>query len=171
MLKLWLKEVPEYSIMFVRLAMIDILVCSLAGPLHTLMQATGSIRKYQIIVSGVLLMNLPLSYLMLKIGMSFDSTFYVSISLSSIALVIRYCLLRSYVEYSVKELVLDFTIPIVILTIVSNIVPLVIYNYMEQGLFRLLIVCVTSWTSIALVSWICVLDKNEKSLLLRIIKR
>ena len=76
-LKLWLKEVPEYSIMFVRLAMIDILVCSLAGPLHTLMQATGSIRKYQIIVSGVLLMNLPLSYLMLKIGMSFDSTFYV----------------------------------------------------------------------------------------------
>ena len=170
-LKLWLKEVPEYSIMFVRLAMIDILVCSLAGPLHTLMQATGSIRKYQIIVSGVLLMNLPLSYLMLKIGMSFDSTFYVSISLSSIALVIRYCLLRSYVEYSVKELVLDFTIPIVILTIVSNIVPLVIYNYMEQGLFRLLIVCVTSWTSIALVSWICVLDKNEKSLLLRIIKR
>ena len=113
-------------------------------------------------------MNLPLSYLMLKIGMSFDSTFYVSISLSSIALVIRYCLLRSYVEYSVKELVLDFTIPIVILTIVSNIVPLVIYNYMEQGLFRLLIVCVTSWTSIALVSWICVLDKNEKSLLLRI---
>ena len=84
--------------------------------------------------------------------MSFDSTFYVSISLSSIALVIRYCLLRSYVEYSVKELVLDFTIPIVILTIVSNIVPLVIYNYMEQGLFRLLIVCVTSWTSIGFVS-------------------
>lgn len=170
-LMLWLKDVPEYSIMFTRLAMIDILVCSLAGPLHILMQATGSIKKYQIIVSGVLLLNLPFSYLMLKMGMSFDSTFYVSIVLSSVALIIRYVLLRTYVEYSVRELILGFVIPIVILTIASSIIPIILYTHMKQDLLRLLIVCVASWISIALVSWICVLNKNEKSLLLQIIKR
>ena len=169
-LKLWLKEVPEYSIVFTRLAMIDILVCSLAGPLHTLIQATGSIRKYQMIVSGVILMNLPLSYIMLKMGAAFYSTFYVSIALSSVALVIRYILLRTYVNYSVKDLLLDFVIPIIILTIVSAIMPIIINNYSEQSYIRLVIVCISSWVAIAIVAWMCVLDRNEKSLLLRIIK-
>ena len=169
-LKLWLKEVPNYSIMFTRLAMIDILICSLAGPLHTLMQATGSIKRYQIIVSGVLLLNLPLSYLMLKVGMDFNSTFYVSITLSSIALIVRYALLRIYIEYSITELIFKFMIPIIILTITSNIIPIIIHNHMEQNLIRLLIVSISSWISIVLISWICVLDNNEKSLLLRIIR-
>ncbi len=170
-LKLWLKEVPEYSIMFTRLAMVDILVCCLAGPLHTLMQATGSIKKYQMTVSGVLLMNLPISYLMLKMGLSYDSTFYVSIMLSSISLIIRYVLLRSYVDYAVKELIFGLAIPIAVLTIVSAIIPVMVFSCFEQSFIRFFSVCISSWVSITIVSWICVLDRNEKSLLLRIIKR
>ena len=170
-LKLWLKEVPEYSIMFTRLAMVDILVCCLAGPLHTLMQATGSIKKYQMTVSGVLLMNLPISYLMLKMGLSYDSTFYVSIMLSSTSLIIRYVLLRSYVDYAVKELIFGLAIPIAVLTIVSAIIPVMVFSCFEQSFIRFFSVCISSWVSITIVSWICVLDRNEKSLLLRIIKR
>lgn len=170
-LQLWLKEVPDNSIIFTRLAIVDILVCSLAGPLHTLIQATGSIKKYQIVVSGVILMNLPLSYVMLKMGANFSSTFYISIILSFIALIIRYVILRSYINYSAKELLLRFVKPIVILTILSAIVPVLIYNCSEQSYIRLFIICISSWGSIVIVSWMCVLDINEKSLFLRIIKR
>lgn len=169
-LNVWLKNVPDYSIMFTRLAMIDILVCSLAGPLHTLMQATGSIKRYQIIVSGVLLMNLPLSYLMLKLGFGFNATFIVSIFLSSVALIARYVLLFSYVKYNLRDLICGFVLPIIILTIIGSMVPYVLYNLIDPGFIRLIFVCLVSWFTISIISWIGVLDKGEKSLFLRIIK-
>ncbi len=170
-LNIWLKNVPEYSIDFTRLAMVDILICSLAGPLHTLMQATGSIRKYQIIVSGLLLMNLPLSYIMLKLGFGFNATFVVSIILSFVALVIRYILLRSFIEYRLWDLIVGFALPIIILTIISIIMPYFFYCLMKPGLIRLIIICLASCFSVAVISWIGVLDKGEKSLFLQIIKR
>ena len=91
--------------------------------------------------------------------------------LSSTSLIIRYVLLRSYVDYAVKELIFGLAIPIAVLTIVSAIIPVMVFSCFEQSFIRLFSVCISSWVSITIVSWICVLDRNEKSLLLRIIKR
>lgn len=170
-LKIWLKEIPEYSVMFTRLAMVDILICSIAGPIHTLIQATGTIKKYQMIISGVLLMNFPFSYVLLKIGMSYNWTFIVSIFLSIVALIIRYILLRSFIEYSMKELILKFILPILLLTVISSIAPIIVHRVKFEGWVRLLLITLISWISISAISWIGVLNVNEKSLLLRIIKR
>lgn len=170
-LKIWLKNVPDYSVMFTRLAMIDILVCSLAGPLHALMQATGSIKKYQIVVSGVLLMNLPFSYLLLKLGFGYNWTFIISIILSTVALAIRCFLLKYYVRFSTRELIMKFILPILGLTIISFIVSMIIHLLLKESFVRLLLVCFVCWLVIIITSWFEVLDTNEKSLFLRIIKR
>ena len=50
-LQLWLKDVPEYTILFCRLILINSLIESLSGPLITAAYATGHIKKLQIIVS------------------------------------------------------------------------------------------------------------------------
>lgn len=170
-LQVWLKDAPAYSIVFTRLAMIDILVCSLAGPIHTLIQATGKIRKYQIIVSGILLMNLPFSYVLLKIGMDYECTFIVSILLSILALVVRYILLRSFILYSISELFFRFMLPIMGLTLMVTIVAIFIHSFIDNDLYRLVYVCLFSWMTIGGGAWFLVLDHNEKILFLRILKR
>jgi O-antigen/teichoic acid export membrane protein len=73
-LKLWLKTVPEYTIIFTQLVIINILIDSISGPLMTAAQASGMIKLYQGVVGGLLILNLPVSYLFLKFGFSPEIT-------------------------------------------------------------------------------------------------
>lgn len=65
-LQLWLKEVPENTIVFSRLAIIGILLNTITVGLQVAVQAVGLIKLYSISTGLILLMNLPVGYLLLK---------------------------------------------------------------------------------------------------------
>ena len=75
----WLDVVPEHTASFVRLALGLSLSECISTSLVTLMLATGNIRNYQIIVGGLQLLNLPLSYLLLRAGFTLESVLVVAI--------------------------------------------------------------------------------------------
>ena len=54
-LKLWLKTVPEYAVIFVRLTLVVSLIESLSKTLIQAMFATGKIRDYQLMVGSITL--------------------------------------------------------------------------------------------------------------------
>jgi O-antigen/teichoic acid export membrane protein len=58
---LWIKNVPEYAVVFTRLILIDALIESISYPIASLLQATGKIRLYQSLAGGFMLLNLPVS--------------------------------------------------------------------------------------------------------------
>lgn len=94
-LELWLTKVPEYTVDFVKYTLVVVLIDTLSGPLMTLCQATGNIKWYQIIVGGIVFMNLPLSYVLLQ---AFDLPYVIYISmivLSIVSLVFRLLFLRA----------------------------------------------------------------------------
>lgn len=86
-LKLWLGQVPDYSVVFVRLILIQMLIRILQNPLHTLMHASGKMKKYQLIDGTLLLLNIPVSYGLLKAGSDASAVFSVSIALTFMALI------------------------------------------------------------------------------------
>ncbi len=94
LLALWLKEVPGHSQEFVRLALLLSLSECISNPLVTLMLATGRIRNYQMIVGGLQLLNLPVSYLVLKAGAQPQSILVVAIVISQLCLFARLVLLK-----------------------------------------------------------------------------
>ena len=51
-LEIWLRNVPEYTVIFLRLVLITALIDSLSGTLITSMHASGKVRDYQIIVGA-----------------------------------------------------------------------------------------------------------------------
>lgn len=103
LLRMWLTVVPEYTGTFVQLALIGILIDSVSAPLMTAAQATGKIRLYQTVVGGILLLNLPLSYVLLKAGYSPAGAFLVSIALSIASLVARLIIISPLVNLSIKK--------------------------------------------------------------------
>ena len=94
LLGLWLKTVPDHAPVFARLLLVLILSDSLSNPLITLQLATGNIRKYQIVVGGILLLNIPLSWLLLSFGLGVEWVVVVAIVLSQISMFARIFLLR-----------------------------------------------------------------------------
>jgi hypothetical protein len=85
-LGLWLKDVPAHTTIFVQLFLIFALSESLSNPMITAMLATGRIRNYQLVVGGLQLLNIPISYICLKMGAAPEVTVIVAIALSQICL-------------------------------------------------------------------------------------
>lgn len=93
----WLKEVPEYAIFFTQLVLINGLIDSVDGPTIASALATGKIKRYMLIVSGIILANIPISYIALVLGAEPWITMCVSIGLSYIAVLVRGFLLEELI--------------------------------------------------------------------------
>lgn len=85
----WLGDVPEHSVGMVRLLLVTGLVNCLSYPLVSVIQATGNIRRYQIIVGGLMLTAVPVGALLLSFEAGPLSLFWLLLLLSSLALAVR----------------------------------------------------------------------------------
>lgn len=111
-LPVWLGIVPESTAIFAKLVICSILIDSLSPPLMTAAQATGRIKLYQFIVGGILLLNVPVSYFILKRGGEPYTVFYVAIGLSLIALLFRIHLISYLIEMKKRRYILDSIVPV-----------------------------------------------------------
>jgi O-antigen/teichoic acid export membrane protein len=104
-LSLWLTEVPSHTVMFVRLLLIFALSESLSNPMITAMLATGSIRNYQLVVGGIQLLNIPVSYIFLKMGAAPEVTAVVAIVISQVCLWARLVMLSRATGFPAGEFI------------------------------------------------------------------
>lgn len=116
-LNLWLHTVPVYSVEFVRLVLILSLSDSLYRPLLTAHLATGHIKELQIIVGGLNMLILPLSYLALYYGFAPTSTFWISIIFSVIGLFARVYLYQKIETFDVPLFLREVVVNILRVTI------------------------------------------------------
>lgn len=93
-LGVWLKNVPPRAASFAILTLIFAMSESLSNPLITLQLATGNIKKYQIIVGGLQLLNVPISWILLAHDFAPECVLVVAIVLSQICLFARLILLK-----------------------------------------------------------------------------
>ena len=129
-LNIWLKNIPDYTNIFIILTLIFSLIDSLSSPLWTTMQATGNIKWYQIITSICLLLNIPITYICFKIGYAPYFVMIVQIIITIITLIIRVIFShmmaslnwKLYIEYTIKPIiaVTIATTPIIVLIVLST---------------------------------------------------
>lgn len=125
--KLWLKIVPEYSITFTRLLLIEILIDSLSYPIMTLSQATGKIKLYQSVVGGLQFMNLPISYIVIKLGGQSYSVMIIGIVLSVIATAARLIIVKRIAHFRIGVFITKVILPCCCVSIFAISLPLLIH--------------------------------------------
>ena len=125
-LNIWLEDVPDYSVLFVQLSLIFVLCESVSQPLITTMMATGNIRNYQIVVGGMQLLNLPISYFAIKLGCPPESIFIVAIIISLCCLVLRLNMLRPMIGISIPSFIKEVCLRCIYVVVLSSIVSLFI---------------------------------------------
>ena len=162
LLGIWLKEVPDYTVLFTRLAIINILVDSLANPLAAAMQAYGKIRNYNLAVGGFIIAILPISYLFLKLGFPPETVFYVSIVICALAIVVRLFFVRQCVGLSFTMYARSVILPTIVVTMLSVVLPCVVACYVENELLRFFVVSVVSIVATALAVFFIGLTASER---------
>lgn len=149
-LGIWLGKFPEHSIDFVRLVLMMSLISTLSNTLINLQTATGKIRNYQIVVGGILLLNFPLSYLCLKLGMQPEATYIVAIIVDVACLFARLLFLRKMAGLSMSHFIRYVLVNVTMVTVVAVILPFLLHISMPFGWQRFLTVGFVSVVTVLL---------------------
>ncbi|MBO5124423.1 MAG: hypothetical protein J6C11_04760 [Spirochaetaceae bacterium] len=139
-LSLWLRAVPVDTEILTRLVIMDALVECLAYPLIALMHSHGRLKEYQITVGTIQLLNLPISFFLLRAGYPVQSTMFVAIILSIIAILGRLILLNRLTGLPILRFFKEVLFPVVLVTVTSYIFSIVISKGLNGTGFVLLLV-------------------------------
>ena len=170
LLVIWLKIVPENTVLFFRLIMCTSLIYATANPLIIANQATGVVKNYQIVCGCILLTILPISYIVLKMGAPAYSVFVVHFVVEAIAQFARMYMLRHLIDLPVFAYMKQIYLPLLGVIVTSVILPLGVHCALDEGVLRFLAVGTVSVLSVGLASWAIGLTSNERRFLLEKIR-
>ena len=155
LLSIWLKEVPEHSSLFVQLFLIFALSESFSNPMITAMLATGNIRNYQLVVGGIQLLNLPVSYVCLRMGAIPEVTVIVAIIISQICMWARLLMLSKATGFPVLPFLEEVYFSVLFKVVCGSlVVPLILEAVKPAGFVGFLIsasVCVL-WSMLVIMT-------------------
>lgn len=161
LLDIWLVVVPPYTVVFTQLTIISTFVDVVSAPLCTAMGATGRIKTYQLIVSFILLLDLPLSLYILRMGASPVYVYVINILVAIWTLIFRIVFILRKMNFGIRIYLKNALMPCLFVLLLSLPVP-VTYNYIcnSMWLFSLFLSIFFSCLSIYFVG----LSKDEKKI-------
>ena len=162
-LKLWLEDVPKYSVDFLRLMLLITVFDAVANPFMTAATATGKIKKYQTIVGLTLLSVIPISYLALKVIMKPQIVFVVHLFVCIMAFIVRILIVRPLIFFSIRTYISEVISRILIFSIFAVLLPFYYcYNTEQDNFFTLVITIAISTVSTLLFAYFILLNKAER---------
>lgn len=138
-LQVWLKQVPEMTVVFLRLTILISLNSVLSQTLIASMLANGHIKKYQIVVGGLNMLIFPLSYVAFKLGLPSYASYVIHFFIFFIELIARLVLLKEMVSLSISKYLNQVLLRITYVSVLSIPIPIFFCLFMPSGIIRLLI--------------------------------
>jgi O-antigen/teichoic acid export membrane protein len=164
-LSIWLKDVPDHTTFFVQLFLIFALSESLSNPMITAMLATGKIRNYQLVVGSIQLLNIPISYVFLRMGAHPEVTVKVAIVLSQICLIARLVMLSRATGFPVGEFMSKvYTKAVLMVLPCAASVPVLFELIKPSGLYGAVASCLLCVLWTALTIYIIGMSRDERNM-------
>ena len=167
LLRLWLVDVPDGAVLFVRLTMLALLVDMTGNPLLTLQLATGKVRRYYLLTGLLSLLCLPAVWLAFRLGAGAEWAYVCLTAVYFAVLALRLEFARRDAGFPVGRFLREVMLRLIVLTALSSVLPLLVRVLMAEGALRLVLVCGLSWISVAVCAFGFVLTPGERVLLLR----
>jgi O-antigen/teichoic acid export membrane protein len=162
-LSLWLKDPPEYTVVFTRLALIDVLVNSISFPLMTAAQASGKVKLYETVLGTIQLCCFVLIWIVLMLGSPAEASMLVSIGISGVMFFVRLLIVHRLVSYPLRYFFRGAFVQVCAVTAASVILPAAVYMLLKQSLIRLCVVIPASIVSICFWMYVIGLNTAERT--------
>lgn len=140
LLKLWLGEYPEYTVIFIQLFLIQQSEYPLDYPLGMLIQASGKLKWPSIIANLPLVSVTVISYVLLKSGYSPVSVYVACAVVYFWKNIANLYFANKYTGISVSKVIKKVYLNVITGGSVMFLVPLFVSFHMEEGLVRFLVV-------------------------------
>jgi len=174
-LHIWLKTVPDYASEFCVLSILALLVNTIGGPIWTLIQASGDIKRYQISISIVTFLNIPIYYLLLMYDISPEYCLYTPILTNIIVVVIGFLTINKKVQITIKDYFNNVICPITKASTIGIIVPIsmkiiIDVNTGLMSMNQTIALIIISLLSVSMAAFRYGLVQNERKMIIHKIK-
>lgn len=164
-LKIWLGNVPLYTAEFIEIIFVYQIIDAISMPFLTTIQARGNIKSYQITIGLLILINIPLAYIALRIGLDPFSVWFTKIIINVICFVYRCYYINKYIglnmRFFFKEIILKFLYSITIIIPISIFVK----NYITEEIFSIITSVLSSFFLTILCFVFIGLNQHERLLI------
>lgn len=170
-LKIWLVNVPQYTAIFSQLILCFFLIEALSAPLWMFVQATGKIRNYQILMGALIFLNIPLAYLVLKLGLPVYSVWMVRIFVDFIVFTARCVYINKIYAFPFGTYWRKVMLPIGLVTAIAVPLSILAKGVMHGAWFQFVFSCfmaiVITLTAICLFG----MNKSERILVIGMMRK
>lgn len=161
-LTIWLKTVPDNTVIFLRIMICTSLMCTIANPMIIANQATGKVKKYQIVCGSTLIMILPISWLLLELGGPAYCVFIVHFVMEGVCQLVRMVMLRPLIGIGLLDYLTNIYFRIIIVVATAVVMPIMVYCTMSEGVTRFFIVGFSCVLSVSLSAFFLGLSFDER---------
>lgn len=169
---LWLGEnqVTDNMIVFSQLMLVFSLVNVFESPITTMIQATGNIRKYEIIIGSGTLLLLPICYYLFTIGFPAYYSLIVLILIYSVAQFFRLLIAKQQVGLSIRNYFNSVFVPVIISATPSAILSYYLCKFFPDNFFGIIYSVGTCLLISLLFMFFLGIAKSEKNIAISFIK-
>ena len=161
-LRLWLKEASEMTVLFSKLIVVYSVILALHMPITIIMQAMGKVKEYYLRVEIFTILCPFATLLLYIIGCPVESTFWAMIVAIFLSHLVRlWCLKKYYAGFSLRDYIKSFILPAGIITLIAGFIIHIIVSNMSEGLVRFTVVLFSSIILVLIFVCLFGLKKDE----------
>lgn len=169
-MRLWLKNYPPEAPLFLRLSMIGTLFDILGNATANAAWATGNVKRYYIIIGGVGCLVFPLSWMSFYLGMDAYASYIVFAVIYLILVFLKLYIIKGLINFPVAEFCKSVFGRIIPVTVLSFILPALVYFNMEESLLRTFVVIAVSCISTMFLVYSIGMTESERTKVIQMIK-
>lgn len=169
-LSLWLKEVPVFTSLFLKLTILFSLFRSLSHPLITAVNATGKIKWYQISLNSIsYVLIFPMVYIFFRLGYSHYWAYIMCIIMEFMSLLIRMYWANKLTKLGIYAYVRFVFIRVLIVLIITlGLLHYISFVLQDLSLKSLIMIILTIATT-SLTVLFCGLSRKERAFVLEMV--
>ena len=165
-LNLWLKEVPDGSVTFLRYLLVILIVQQNNSPLITSVAATGKVKKYELFVSSLMLMIVPIAYIVLRMGGLPWTVFIVYLAIVIMSFVALLLIVLPMIKLSASDYFKHAVQPCAVVLFLSLFVPFGLKLLADNSFVYSLVTIFLTVISTSVLSFFYGIDKEMRSLII-----
>lgn len=169
-LKIWLGEYPDYTVIFLRITIIQTLVQTITRPVVMAIHAVGKMKAVNLTSGTALLLIMPVSYIMLRLGVSPVTVFWVNVIPWFIELLFELYWLNRYIDFPFFGFYKQVYAVVFPLAFLMFSIPYGIKQYFGlDGWVSLIVTCGVSTISTCLIVYYLGISKNLRKRIYNIV--
>ncbi len=169
-LKIWLKNPPEWAVLFSQLALIEAVIESVGLPLSNAARALEKMRFYESVLGGINLLVFLFSWLFLYLGYPPQSIFIIAITASAVMLFVRLLLVHYLIALPVMPFLRSVCLPCLLVVIASALILYPVYLLIPVCFVPQFLFGGVSVIAISFLMLLIAFRKEERKNLIRRIK-